>query len=74
MIPEFAYENLRRVQYNGGATFVPVCPHCGRFVKSDDNIKVSQWDDRISDDPNANCKKCGRVNMPFEGFTPEEFE
>jgi len=63
----YEYENLRRVAYDGGAVFVPVCPKCGRFVKADDSVMVN---DSLSLFPgyNATCSKCGRVEMPFEGF------
>ncbi len=65
------YENMRRVCYktseDGDAVFVPVCEKCGRIVKADDSISV--WVDRgLKDQPNATCKKCGRVKMLFEGF------
>ena len=62
-----SYANFRRQCYEDGATFVPVCEKCGRFVKADDEILVNKLDE-ISPEPNATCSKCGRVNMPFEGF------
>jgi len=34
-LTDFTYENTRRIQYQGGATFVTVCVGCGRFVKAD---------------------------------------
>lgn len=61
------YENTRRVSYEGGAVFVPVCETCGRFVKADTTIRVHDWHG-LSKDPNATCKKCGRTRMLFEGF------
>ena len=64
------YEHLRRVVYGkdeyAGATFVPVCPNCGRFVKADGSIRFQN--DTIVDEENADCRKCGRVKMLFEGF------
>ena len=48
-------------------TFVPVCEHCGRFVRADKDIMVNGLDD-VSDAPNATCAKCGRIKMPFEGW------
>lgn len=60
------YEGMRRVCYEGGAIFVPVCPICGRFVKADDSIGTTEQG--IIDAPNASCKRCGRVSMLFEGF------
>jgi len=62
------YIDTRRVIYNGGATFVPVCIKCGRYVKKDDVIHVNGWDGRLVKKPNATCSKCGRTEMLFEGF------
>lgn len=64
---EFEYEGVKRVVYDGGATFVPVCEKCGRFVKADKAIEVSEISG-LKKQPNATCKKCGRVEMLFEGF------
>lgn len=67
------YENLRRVVYPdnsgmyGDACFVPVCDKCGRFVKARNTIKVNEISG-LKDEPNADCKKCGPVEMLFEGF------
>lgn len=61
------YENTRRIQYEGGAVFVPVCERCGRYVKPDATIKTSEFYG-LSKDPNATCSKCGRTHMLFEGF------
>lgn len=61
------YENLRRVCYEGGAQFIPVCEQCGRFVKADETIKGNDVVG-IADQPNATCFRCGRVKMLFEGF------
>ena len=70
---EGTYEDFRRVVYGDGATFVPVCAGifdqsegCGRFVKADETVRVS--DAGLAPSPNATCKKCGRVEMLFEGF------
>jgi len=64
------YENARRVNYEGSdgetLSFVPVCPHCGRFVKADKTVRTG--DGGLFPEPNATCSKCGRVEMPFEGF------
>jgi uncharacterized protein with von Willebrand factor type A (vWA) domain len=62
------YPNLWRVTYDGGATFIPVCEVCHRFVKPDK--KVFCGDAGLSPLPNATCKKCGRTRMHFEGFMP----
>ncbi len=63
----YEYENLRRQTYKGGATFLPVCPNCNRFVKADNAILVNGLGG-LMDVPNATCSKCGKVKMPFEGF------
>ena len=65
---EHAYENMRRIVFKEcGATFIPVCEKCGRFVKSDGAIYVNDIKG-LSPEPNATCKKCGRTKMIFEGF------
>lgn len=61
------YKNIRRIQYEDGATFVPVCESCGRFVKADPAIMVND-DVGLHPGPNADCAKCGRTRMPFDGF------
>lgn len=70
----YEYEHVRRVVYGatspdggGGAWFVPVCPQCGRFVRADATMQFGP-DGEYQDGPNATCAKCGRVEMPFEGF------
>lgn len=61
------YENTRRVTYQDGAVFVPVCEKCGRFVKADEFIQLNGLDE-LMDQPNATCSKHGRVKMLFEGW------
>ena len=51
----------------GVATFVRVCPDCGRFVKANPTIFVNEMTG-LKDEPNATCYKCGPVQMPFLGF------
>ena len=63
------YENVRRVVYGEGITFVPVCMTCHRFVSPDPSVQVN--DDGLKPAPNATCKKCGRTEMHFEGFIGE---
>jgi len=63
----FAYEQTRRVSYQGGMVFIPVCPKCGKYVKADKTVMVNGLDEYIQQ-PNATCTKCGRVGMPFEGY------
>lgn len=63
----YEYENLRRVCYESGPIFIPVCEKCGRFVKSDETILINE-EEGLKNQPNATCKKCGRTKMLFEGF------
>ena len=63
---DYSYENTRRVVYDDGATFVPVCEKCGRFVVADPSITVKA--DGLSKECNCECSKCGRSRMVFEGF------
>jgi hypothetical protein len=65
------YETTRRVVYNSGAQFVPVCIKCGRYVKADDHITLNGLDELVIKD-NATCSKCGRTLMIFEGFVELE--
>jgi len=60
-----------RMNYSNGACFIRVCPKCGRFVKADDGILINSLTEEILDLSNATCKKCGRVNMPLEGYFSE---
>lgn len=50
----------------GVAEFIPKCEKCNRYVKADESISVNY--DGIKDQPNATCKKCGRIKMLFLGF------
>jgi hypothetical protein len=63
----FEYSETRRQTYEDGMVFVPVCPVCGRFVKADETVTVNGLGEYVSK-PNSTCSKCGRVEMPFEGF------
>lgn len=67
----FEYEDFRRQNYEGGMVFVPVCPTCGRFVKADDQVFINGLGEYVPR-PNADCKRCGRIEMPFEGFVGDE--
>jgi|2_EtaG_2_1085320.scaffolds.fasta_scaffold06694_2 hypothetical protein len=66
------YVNVRRIVYGEvgseweGATFVPVCVRCHRFVKPDESMRFRN--ETIAPGPNATCSKCGRTEMHFEGF------
>jgi hypothetical protein len=64
------FEGDRRISYEGGvmfgdAVFVPRC-ECGRYVKPDPTVQVGERG--LKPGPNATCRKCGRVEMYFEGF------
>ena len=61
------YEGLGRIVYGDGATFIPVCPECGRFCKADKEVLVNGMGE-MKDQPNGTCKKHGRIKMPFEGW------
>ena len=63
----YEYENVPRITYGEGLTFIPVCTLCGRFVKADEKVVVNGFDELV-DKPNATCKKCGRTRMIFEGY------
>lgn len=69
-IPTFEYEGVKRVSY-GGWCFIPVCPKCGRFVKADETVMINE-DHGPFPGWNATCKKCGRVEMPCEGYIGDE--
>jgi methionyl-tRNA synthetase len=64
---DYEYEGVRRIVYGEGATFIPVCVKCGRFVKPDEIVFTSEGAG-LKKQPNATCKKCGRTEMLFEGF------
>ena len=55
------------VSYAEGATFIRRCEKCNRFVKADSEIFVNE-ETGLRKAPNATCKKCGRVEMDFQGF------
>ena len=66
---DFEYENTRRIVFGEGATFIPVCEKCGRFVKADETISFTDaGEGPPAEKPNATCSKCGRIEMPFEGY------
>lgn len=67
-----SYQNVRRVIYdasksgNGNLVFIPVCEHCGRFVKADESYQFNE--SKGVTGANATCKMHGRVEMLFEGY------
>ncbi|PKN97982.1 MAG: hypothetical protein CVU42_13750 [Chloroflexi bacterium HGW-Chloroflexi-4] len=58
---------------NDGPVFVRLCPVCGRFVKADDSVKCN-IDGVPSKEPNATCKKHGRVRMDFYCWISDGWE
>ena len=62
-------ENTPTVAYgekgDDAQIYFRVCPKCGRFVKPDLRVRLPEYQ---GTDPNATCKKCGRVQMPFCGW------
>jgi C4-type Zn-finger protein len=62
-------ENTNYVMY-GEMMFLRRCPTCMRFVKADNTLpyfeNVLTEEKRF--EPNATCKKCGRVEMDFLGY------
>jgi hypothetical protein len=62
------FESELRVVINTGdgyAYFTRRCPKCWRFVKAH---KMVAFKGSQPHGPNADCKKCGPVEMPFEGY------
>ena len=65
---ENTWEGTRRLVYgDDGATFIPVCEKCCRFVKADETVKFTYESGPVVQ-PNATCSKCGRTKMIFEGY------
>ena len=63
------YEGTRRITYGDtGASFIPVCILCGRFVKPDNALGFNSEDSFDKNKPNGTCKKHGRIKMIFEGY------
>jgi ribosomal protein S27AE len=49
-----------------GMYFVRLCPKCGRFVKADDFVSEKIAIEGLD---NATCSKCGRIAMPYLGWS-----
>lgn len=50
----------------GGATFVPKCERCHRYVTPPATVKTGPAG--LSPEPNAVCTRCGPTHMLFQGF------
>lgn len=74
MLDEYG-ENTPTVMYGPiddcWCVFYRICPICGRYVKADEKSKMPEY---LGDNPNATCKKCGRVQMSFCTWYTEEEE
>ena len=68
------YENTPIVCYGPRDTeyhcWYRACPKCGRFVKADEYSRMPEYQGK---EPNATCKRCGRVQMPFCGWQEDLF-
>lgn len=63
-----SYEEGPYIAYgDDGATFLRVCSKCRRFVKADKTVLIGE-ESGVAKQPNATCRKCGRVEMEFVGF------
>ena len=63
---DYDYPNLRRVTYwlgDSALVFIPVCPVCGRFVKSDDSVMTDKFSEEYVRGDNATCAKHGRKDL-----------
>lgn len=67
MMPDYV-ESPRICYGEDRATFVRVCPKCGRFVKARATITFSYEAGPIPGRWTGTCRKCGRIEMPFEGY------
>lgn len=70
------YENSPLVSYGPTAdgdyhVYYRVCPKCGRYVKADKQCRIPEYQ---KDEPNASCKRCGRVQMEFCTWDYDEME
>jgi len=51
----------------GDAIYAARCPHCARFVSTDETAK-RQAESADLVEPNATCSKHGRIMTPFLGW------
>lgn len=57
----------------GGAIYSARCPICARFVKTDQSARAGLETADLRE-PNATCKKHGRVATPFLGWVTDQRE
>ena len=60
------YENMRRITYGEGTSFIPVCQKCKRFVKIPKTAFIDG--EGTIKEPEVECAKCGKSKMIFEGY------
>ena len=60
-----------KTRFDEYMVFFRVCPKCRRFVKADDKTKMPEYQ---GNEPNATCKRCGRVQMPFCTWGEDVYE
>lgn len=51
----------------GEAIYAARCPHCARFVKTDDTATL-RFESADLRKPNATCRVHGRIETPFLGW------
>jgi len=61
---------LRQVHY-GDLFFKAICPICGEPVYFYESIRIDTNGDFIYE-PNAECQRCGLVEIPFAGRLVKE--
>lgn len=77
--PTVIYGPWNRDEY---AMFERRCPKCGRLVKADETSGAIEGageflfprSEKKIPPPNATCSRCGRVRMPFLGWTSDDEE
>lgn len=58
--------------YDGGYhVYYRICPKCGRYVKADHATRIPEYQGK---EPNATCKRCGRVQMELCTWDYDEVE
>ena len=65
---EFEFIEDRRIQYGEeGATFIPRCERCKRYVRAPESVKFNGLG-YLVEESNIDCSKCGKTKMIFEGY------
>ena len=53
--------------YGSSLIFIRQCPECALYVRADHSCEVNGFGEVRDNEPNATCKRHGRVQMPFVG-------